>query len=803
MNSIRRRIVDVAAVAALLLVTVIGFWPTFGGPGYLLPALGGLSLGLGIAVVAARLRWGVLLTTAAAIVAYFVLGSALAVPYSAIIGVIPSLDSLQQLAAGVVTSWKALVTTVAPVSVADGFGIVPFLLLLIAAVLTGSLALRLRHPAWALLPAGAALLVQIALGTSTPAAPIVQGVVFAVTAVVWLALRQAWAPAQTVVSLGETGQATRAGTRRRVALGAGIIAVAVAAGAVTGAVAAPVSPRYVVRDVVIPPFDIHDYASPLQSFRAIVRDDRQTTLFTVQALPHNARVRLAVMDAYSGVVYNVSDAGFGSSSAFSPVRANMSPDAKGTPATVHIQMGALDGVWMPSVGAVQSMVFDGPRADDLRRAALYNEATSSALVTAGLTKGDGYELNTVVAARPSDKALAKVPVAPVRMPRQQGVPQEVAAVAAKATADARTPIEQVRALEKYLADGGFFSHGLENEPRSLAGHGAARISALLQSRQMVGDDEQYATAMALMAGALGIPARVVMGFYPAEDEASGSVFSATGDDLHAWVEVPFTGVGWVAFDPTPPKDHVPTDQTTKPQTKPKPQVLQPPPPAQQPADEPPTVPADHGKKDDKNPAGAILLAVLAAVGVSAGAVGVVAAPFLVIGALKSSRRRRRRTAERPADRISGGWDELKDAALDYGTPVRAGATRSEDARVVAAAFDRPAVTALAQHADARVWAPGEPTDAEVDEFWSHVDGIVDEVGAERGFWRRTRARFTVRSLVAGTALERWMPRIGRRRAGDAGAHQGGRSGHGVGSRHNGNGHDDRAGSGAGRHEEGA
>ena len=79
----------------------------------------------------------------------------------------------------------------------------------------------------------------------------------------------------------------------------------------TQAPAAPASPRYVLRDVVIPPFDVRAYPSPLQSFRGYVRDFADEPLFTVSGLPSGARVRLATMDAYSGTVYNVSEGGAG------------------------------------------------------------------------------------------------------------------------------------------------------------------------------------------------------------------------------------------------------------------------------------------------------------------------------------------------------------------------------------------------------------------------------------------------------------------------------------------------------------
>jgi transglutaminase-like putative cysteine protease len=66
----------------------------------------------------------------------------------------------------------------------------------------------------------------------------------------------------------------------------------------------------------------------------------------------------------------------------------------------------------------------------------------------------------------------------------------------------------------------------------------------------------YATAMTLMLRELGIPARYVTGFV-----AGGNSTARYGEryqhrilerDLHAWVEVYFSGIGWLPFDPTPP-----------------------------------------------------------------------------------------------------------------------------------------------------------------------------------------------------------------------------------------------------------
>lgn len=756
----RRWVLDLSAVAALLAVPIIGFWPTFGGPAYLPAAVGGALLGMGLAALCTWLRWGILPLAGLTALAYFLFGGALALPHTTVAGFIPTLETLRQLALGIVTSWKQLLTTVAPVAASDGHLVVPFVLGLVAAVLTTSLALRLRSPGWALLPAAGFLAVQIALGTSQPAVPVVQGIVFALVAAVWIAVRQSWEHGTDAVPLGEDASPARGVAGRRLLLGGAVVVIATLIGVATSAFGAPQSPRYVLRDVVIPPFDVRAYPSPLQSFRALVRDYPEQPLFSVSGMPKDARVRLATMDAYDGTVYNVSDEGAGGSSAFGPVRGNMSAGAEGTPATLHVEIAALEGVWMPEVGAVRSIEFDGDRAEDLRRTAYYNEGTETAVVTQRLGAGDAYTLETVVPASPSDDALAEDDFAPVTLPDQEGVPQDVVEVASEAVAEATTPIEQVRALQTMLAEDGFFSHGLEGEVLSRAGHGAERIATLLGSDQMVGDDEQYATAMALLAREIGIPARVVMGFYPEEDAAGQPVFTATGDSLHAWVEVAFAEHGWVTFDPTPPEDQVPNDQTTKPRADPKPQVLQPPPPPQEPVDLPPTVPDDR-ESEDESGFDAALVALIVAIGVGVMSVlALLAAPFIVIGALKAARRRKRLQAERAADRISGGWDELVDRATDYGTPVRPGGTRAEDAGVVGAAFAEPRVATLARRADLEVFGPTDPTPEDVSEFWRQVDEIVGDMGEGRSAWSRLVARLSLRSLLAGTrfALPARAPR---------------------------------------------
>lgn len=743
----RRIVLDLVAVALLLAVGIVGFAPTFDSPAYLIAAIGGLILGLALAWTGWWRRLGVLALTGATVAVYFVFGGALALPHTCLFGIVPTLETWRQLAVGVVTSWKQLLTTVPPVSAADGHLIVPLVMTLVAAVVAGSLALRRTVPAWTLLPVAAYLALQILLGVAQPAAPVVQGVVFAAVTVAWLALRPSWDPTRKAVeATGSSGAARRVTRLRRLTGGAVVVALAAAVGVGTAALASPPTQRFVLRDFIVPPFDVRDYPSPLQSFRGYVRDNADTALFTVAGLPEGARVRLATMDAYNGVVYDVAAEGAGASAAFTSLRSNMSPDAVGTAATVEVTIGDLRGVWLPDVGAVRDVVFDGDRSDQLRRSGHFNDATGTAVVTVGLAAGDAYTIKTVIGRTPTDATLAEVPFAPLKLPRQSGVPEGIVEQASAAIEDAESPIERARALEAWLSTDGYFSHGLDGDVRSPSGHGAARVTQLVTGDQMIGDDEQYAVTMALMAVQLGMPARVVMGWYPDEADAAGDAFVATGDNLHAWVEIAFTGHGWITFDPTPDEDNEPSEQNTKPRANPKPQVLQPPPPAQEPAEAPPTI-ADEREQEDEQEAGLDWLGpVLLAGGITLGILAVLLAPFLIIGAIKASRRLRRRRAERSADRISGGWDELVDSAIDLRAPIVAGATRAESATVVRAVFDAERAVALADRADADVYGPGEPSDADVTAFWSEVDDIVGGMKGSTSRWQRLRARLSLRSF---------------------------------------------------------
>jgi protein-glutamine gamma-glutamyltransferase len=70
--------------------------------------------------------------------------------------------------------------------------------------------------------------------------------------------------------------------------------------------------------------------------------------------------------------------------------------------------------------------------------------------------------------------------------------------------------------------------------------------------QKAGHCEYFATAMAVLLRAVGVPTRHVAGFYGGEWNPYGNYLQVRQRDAHAWVEVYEGDAGWIPFDPTPP-----------------------------------------------------------------------------------------------------------------------------------------------------------------------------------------------------------------------------------------------------------
>ncbi|PYH00345.1 transglutaminase [Arthrobacter stackebrandtii] len=738
----------------LLGVGVLGFGPAFGhDPKYLIAGFGAIVLGLGIAALGAHWRLGLITMMAVSFAAYMLFGSALAAQEESIAGFIPTGESLRGLLLGIMLSWKHMLTLAAPVGTSVQVMVVPYLATFIAAIAAGTLAWRLRNAAWSLIPVVALFITGILFGTAQVFLPGFRGVILTVGGVAWLAYRYELARRETAASVSTNHEVADTGAARtafwhRMGMAAGVIAVAGTLTMVaTPALTAP-GAREVLRENVIPPPELHELPSPLTKFRDYLKNEKETVLFTVDGLPKDGRIRIAAMDSYDGVVFNVDP---NSSASFTPIGdpKSLNQSMGDGAAAVGIKIAGYNGVWIPNVAVAQSLAYQSSGGNT---PTLYlNKESGTALNFAGITQGDSYAMNVDVPVVDQGR-LAKAHFSTVRLPKPENVPQVVGVKASNIVGDISNPLEQVQALENALKQQGKFSNGLEGQVQSSSGHNAARITKMLSDEQMIGDDEQYATAMVLMARHLGIPARVVMGFYPDPQGKSNGAKSlkVTGSDVHAWVEVNFAGVGWVPFNPTPDKDNVPNPPEPQKASKPKPQVLQPPPPPQEPADLPDDNNADAINTNSKdNPVAEIVSRILLIVAVAAVPVVILILPLVLIVGLKSRRRKKRLTQGLPTDRVGGGWSEVLSQATDLGAVVDLSGTRRETAASLETSFPGTQGTTalLAQRADAAIFGPGQPTESEVTGYWDNVEQSLKSMNGSVGFWKRMRARFSPRSLL--------------------------------------------------------
>jgi len=123
-----------------------------------------------------------------------------------------------------------------------------------------------------------------------------------------------------------------------------------------------------------------------------------------------------------------------------------------------------------------------------------------------------------------------------------------AQVRTPASADPRNPYDLARTMEEYLRDPDHFKYQRDvRTERNAQCDGVSTVECF--ARIKAGYCEYYASTMAILLRASGVPARIAYGFLHGDRGPDGTeVVSASL--AHWWVEVYFPGTGWVEFDPT-------------------------------------------------------------------------------------------------------------------------------------------------------------------------------------------------------------------------------------------------------------
>lgn len=740
---------DAGLVVALVLVALSGLARTFTGVEHLLVGVVGTLLGAGAALLARWRRWPGAVPVLLVGVLVVLLAGPLCLRSTGGSAYLPLPDTLRVLGDQVVGGWKDLLTTLPPVDGSGPLLVLPFLLGA-AGGLLGVLATGVRRPPAAvqalllLLVPLAVLGVVILLGVAEPASLLLQGAVFAALALGAAGVRARRATARPV---GQVGRGRRAAGGVVLVLAAGLLAVPVGSWAVGD------DTRFVLRDHVVPPFDVGQYPSPLASFRRYVEmpepdaaNRYEQTLMTLDGAPEGTRVRFATLDAYDGVVWGAANEAAGSApgtagASFQRVSSTIDNPVEGDEVEVEVELGeGYDGVWLPTVGALQGLEFEGDRGRATAESFRYNLATSTGVVPSGLRPGDRYTMDAVV---PADE-----PVGPDDLPGTTDADLASAASflatqAVQWTAGEARPVPRVLAAAATLKAQGKYTDGvLEAEKIYTAGHHRARLAdGFVNDLIMAGNDEQYAATMALVANAIGVPARVVMG---AVVPADGVV---RGEHVEAWVELQLADGSWHTLptdefmDFDRPAERPPlNEQEMSGTTVPPPAPIPPPSSLGEQTDA--ELDARQGEPDESGTSlPTWVLWVLLLVGSPLLLVALVVA---VIVGVKALRRRRRLRAERVSARFVGAWRELVDAARDLGTPVPVGVgvTRREQSTTIPV----PAAPLLARTADGHVFGPHEPEAPDAAAYWTQVAQERRALRSGVPWHRRARAVVSLRSF---------------------------------------------------------
>ena len=261
----------------------------------------------------------------------------------------------------------------------------------------------------------------------------------------------------------------------------------------------------------------------------------------------------------------------------------------------------------------------------------------------------------------------------------EGISPDVTGLVDNLTSGLRSSGAKALALRDFLRSGEF-TYSTQMTPGTTIG---TLNDFLMGSR--VGYCEQFAGGLATMARIAGIPSRVVVGFLPGRK--NGDVWQVGVRNMHAWTELYFDDLGWVALDATPPGavEGGPTATasarpTVAPSTT-EPRVSQMPVPRPSQAERPTPTPASQQPGWPIWPI-----------------VGWAAAIILLLGLPRLARLgltqlRLHRTGAGPA--AEGAWSEAAARLADAGILLDRGSPRQQ-ARQAAAELDDPAAAALFQ-----------------------------------------------------------------------------------------------------------
>ncbi|GGF17195.1 transglutaminase family protein [Subtercola lobariae] len=228
----------------------------------------------------------------------------------------------------------------------------------------------------------------------------------------------------------------------------------------------------------------------------------------------------------------------------------LASDVTTTPVTTSFQISGLRSDWLPVPYPVTDV--NGLSGD-------WTLTPGSLTVTSLDTNSDGQNYQaTSLDVQPTAAQLESASTAvPAELANYVTLPGDISPfirnTARSVTEAASSNYDKAVALQKYFTSGAFQYSVTAPVEGHYDGGNFAAVATFLSAKS--GYCIHFASAMAVMARTLGIPSRIAIGYHPGPSTSTQSdgttTYDVYSDQLHAWPELWFAGVGWLSFEPTP------------------------------------------------------------------------------------------------------------------------------------------------------------------------------------------------------------------------------------------------------------
>ena len=424
---------------------------------------------------------------------------------------------------------KLFATTVPPVKPEAGFFLAAVIATWMVAFFADTLAYRAKVSIEAMLPSG--VLFVFASALAAPRHRLACTLLWLVTVLLFVALHRAMKEAQSAGWLsGHRRGASHAFVKGGVVLGASAIFL----GGFIGPRLPGAGQKALVHTRNSGSSDVFAL-SPFVNIKKQLSTRSAQELFTVKSDVQSYWRAIALSD-FDGNQWN-SDLNQGST------KGGLGQPRAGIPQrtiTADFAISALGETWVPAPFlpvALNKASFKGKTK--------FDKDTATLMVSGDLKKGDAYE---IVAKTPDvTPEILRTAAEPTSFNKKYlalpaDYPPELVTLANEVTKDATNEFDRARALQDWFQNTFVYDLGVPS------GQTTNDIRGFIESKR--GYCEQFSATYAAFARSLGIPARVAEGFTSGVLKDDG-LYHVQALHAHAWPEVFFEGVGWLAFEPTP------------------------------------------------------------------------------------------------------------------------------------------------------------------------------------------------------------------------------------------------------------